>query len=367
MKTITKNVVGCFIVNSPENRRLRTLAWGAIPVVVLGAALSIDHIPGTDVALTVPYAAEGPGPTVDTLSEVDGTKVVDVTAPKTYETSGQLNMTTVSVRTNMTLAQALGRWIMTDDTLVPIDTVIPQGKTDEEVNESNKQAFTQSEAAATVAAMNYLKVPVKIVVAQVLKDAPATGVVKAEDIITSVDGKDVSEPGQVQELVRSKKPGDRMELGIERKGKKLTEEITLGSHPDDDSVALLGISMTSQPKEDIKVQYNLQDIGGPSAGMMFTLAVIDKLSEGELNGGKFVAGTGMINEDGTVGPIGGIVHKVEASKQAGAELFLAPADNCAEATSRDTGDMVVAKVESIDDAIAAMDNFAHGKKVETCG
>ncbi|MFS0468347.1 PDZ domain-containing protein, partial [Corynebacterium striatum] len=230
-----------------------------------------------------------------------------------------------------------------------------------------KQAFTQSEAAATVAAMNYLKVPVKIVVAQVLKDAPATGVVKAEDIITSVDGKDVSEPGQVQELVRAKKPGDRMELGIERKGKKLTEEITLGSHPDDDSVALLGISMTSQPKEDIKVQYNLQDIGGPSAGMMFTLAVIDKLSEGELNGGKFVAGTGTINEDGTVGPIGGIVHKVEASKQAGAELFLAPADNCAEATSRDTGDMVVAKVESIDDAIVAMDNFAHGKKVETCG
>ena len=139
-------------MNSPENRRLRTLVWGAIPVIVLGGALSIDRIPGTDIALTVPYAAEGPGPTVDTLSEVDGTEVVDVKAPKTYETSGQLNMTTVSVRTNMTLTQALGRWIMTDDTLVPIDTVIPQGQTDEEVNESNEQAFTQSESAATVAA-----------------------------------------------------------------------------------------------------------------------------------------------------------------------------------------------------------------------
>ncbi|OFM02752.1 signal protein PDZ [Corynebacterium sp. HMSC071F07] len=353
-------------MNSPENRRLRTLVWGAIPVIVLGGALSIDRIPGTDIALTVPYAAEGPGPTVDTLSEVDGTEVVDVKAPKTYETSGQLNMTTVSVRTNMTLTQALGRWIMTDDTLVPIDTVIPQGQTDEEVNESNEQAFTQSESAATVAAMNYLDVPVKIVVAQVLEDAPAAGVVRADDVITSVDGEKVPQPGQVQDMVRAKKPGDEVELGIERGGKKLQEKVTLAAHPHDDSVALMGISMTSKPKEDIQVDYNLQDIGGPSAGMMFTLAVIDKLSDGELNGGKFVAGTGTISEDGTVGPIGGIVHKVAASKEAGAELFLAPADNCAEATSRDTGDMVVAKVETLDDAIKAMDDFAHGKQVQTC-
>ena len=114
------------------------------------------------------------------------------------------------------------------------------------------------------------------------------------------------------------------------------------------------------------MNYNLNDIGGPSAGMMFSLAVIDKLTPGALNGGKFVAGTGTINEDGEVGPIGGIVHKVHAAQEAGAELFLAPADNCAEAVSRDTGDMVVAKVHTLDDAIEAMQNFAEGNAVETC-
>ena len=122
-------------MNSPASRRVRTIAWGAIPVVLTGALVSLDHIPGTDVSLTVPYAAEGPGPTVDTLGEVDGTQVVDVQAPKTYDTDGHLNMTTVSVRTNMTLAQALGRWMMTDDTIVPIDTVIPQNMSDKEVEQ----------------------------------------------------------------------------------------------------------------------------------------------------------------------------------------------------------------------------------------
>ena len=101
--------------------------------------------------------------------------------------------------------------------------------------------------------------------------------------------------------------------------------------------------------------------------MMFTLAVIDKLNEEDLTGGKFVAGTGTIGEDGVVGPIGGIAHKVRASRDAGAELFLSPEENCAEATSRDTGDMVVAKVHTLDDAISAMDAFAHGGEVDTCG
>ncbi|WP_313550898.1 S16 family serine protease, partial [Corynebacterium sp.] len=99
---------------------------------------------------------------------------------------------------------------------------------------------------------------------------------------------------------------------------------------------------------------------------MFSLAVIDKLTEEDLTGGHFVAGTGTISEDGAVGPIGGIEHKIEASKEAGAELFLAPAANCEAATSRDAGDMVIASVETLDDAVQAMDDFANGGEVRTC-
>ena len=100
--------------------------------------------------------------------------------------------------------------------------------------------------------------------------------------------------------------------------------------------------------------------------MIFSLAVIDKLSPGELNGGRLVAGTGTISEDGTVGPIGGIVHKVRAAEEKGTELFLAPADNCTEAISRDHGDMVIAKVTTLDDAITAMADFDAGRDVEEC-
>ena len=352
---------------NPRPRRLRTLTWGAIPVALTGALLSIDRIPGTDITLTVPYASEGPGPVVDTLGEVEGMQVVEVKAPETFEPSGQLNMTTVSVRTNMTMAQALGRWMFTDDTLVPIENIIPQGKTDEEVQEANQQAFTQSESAATVAAMDYLNKPVRIEVAQVLGDAPAADSLHEGDIITAVNADPVSEPGEVQEKVRELAPGDEVTLDIVREGKDSTVTVTLGAHPEDEDTPLLGILMMSVPTEDISVDYNLQDIGGPSAGMMFTLAVIDKLSTEDLTGGAVVAGTGTIGEDGQVGPIGGIAHKVRASRDAGAELFLSPAENCAEATSRDTGDMVVAKVHTLDDAIAAMRNFADGEEVETCG
>ncbi len=378
--------VGCSFVNSASKRRLRTVTWGAIPVLVLAAAVSLDHVPGTDISLTVPYAAEGPGPTVDTLGEVEGVQVVDVesTEGKTEveQPKGQLNMTTVSVRTNMSLAQVIARWASTEDTIVPVEQIIPQDMTQEEVTEANEAQFTQSESAATVAAMDYLGKPVEIVVAKVMDDAAAAGALEAGDILTSVDGQAVSKPEEAQKLIQAKAPGDEVKLGFKRaadesaqpddkadaaKGaKEQTATVTLGENPNDKKQALLGILMSSQPVTDVEVTYNLQDIGGPSAGMMFSLAVIDKLSPGDLTGDHFVAGTGTIAEDGTVGPIGGIVHKVRAARDAGAELFLAPSSNCAEAMSRDTGDMVVASVDTIADAVVAMDAFAHGGEVKTC-
>ena len=130
----------------------------------LALALSVDHIPFTDVSLTVPYAAQGPGPTFNTLAEIDGTPVVDVEGVETDSTEGNLNMTTVSVRTNMTLAQALGRWLGAGDTLVPLQQVVPPDVSEEEFNHFNEAAFVASEASATVAAMNFLGLPTTVVV-----------------------------------------------------------------------------------------------------------------------------------------------------------------------------------------------------------
>src|SRR5699024_86597 len=328
--------------------------------------MSIDHIPGTDISLTVPYAAQGPGPTVDTLSNVEGKDVVEISGAETYDTSGQLNMTTVAVRTNMSLSQAIGRWLTTDDTIVPLETVIPTATASEERQQANEQAFVQAEAAATVTAMDYLDIPVHVVVAGVMEESAAVDVVKPQDVVLAVDGQDVAEPAEVQEIIRAKSPGDAVTLTLENDGKKREETVTLGEHPEDSTIPLLGVTMTSAPRDGMNVTYNLQDAGGPSAGMMFSLAVIDKLTEEDITGGHFVAGTGTIAEDGTVGPIGGIEHKIDAAEEAGAELFLAPAANCEAATSRDAGDMVIASVNNLDDAVQAMDDFAHGKEVNTC-
>lgn len=347
------------------NRQLRTIALGAVPLVLLSCLVTFDRIPGTDISLTVPYAAEGPGPTFNTLGEYDGEPVVDIQGADLDETSGNLNMTTVSVRSNMTLLQAMTRWLLYGDTLVPIEQIFPQDQTEEEVNQANEEAFSVSEASATIAAMNYLELPVSTRVAQTTDASPAKDVLQEGDIILSVDGEDKTSPSQVRDAVQAKKPGDELTIGYEREGIKQEATVTLAAHPHDESVAFLGVSMEAIPAGGISVNYNLEDVGGPSAGMMFSLAVIDKLSPGELTGGKFVAGTGTIDDEGTVGPIGGITHKIQAAKDAGAEVFLAPADNCAEAASEDDG-ITVLKVTSIDDAISQLEAYSAGKDVVTC-
>ncbi|WP_245974902.1 YlbL family protein [Corynebacterium alimapuense] len=348
------------------NRRIKTLAWGAVPVVALATLVSVDHIPGTEISLTVPFAAEGPGPLFNTLGDIDDVPVIEIEGETVDEAQGQLQMTTVSVRSNMTLAQALGRWLTTDDTLVPIEQVFPPDMTEEEIQVSNQAAFTSSEAAATVAAMNHLGRPVEVIVVDSVEGSAAAGVILPEDVIVEADGQNVDSPGQVQDIVRAKAPGDELTLTLNREGAEIEQTITLGESSTEPGVPMLGILMASEPTDGVEVSYNLQDIGGPSAGMIFSLAVIDKLSPGELNGGRHIAGTGTIDEDGTVGPIGGIVHKINAANSDGVELFLAPAANCAEAISREHGEMVIARVATLEDAIDAMADFDAGRDVEVC-
>ena len=132
--------------------------------------------------------------------------------------------------------------------------------------------------------------------------------------------------------------------------------ITLGKHPERDQ-GYLGIGVLDAPWAPFTVDFNLANIGGPSAGLMFSLAVVDKLTTGDLNDGKFVAGTGTITGDGKVGPIGGITHKMLAAQEAGATIFLVPADNCEEAKTAHDDGLELVKVENLDQAVAALKTF----------
>ena len=133
-----------------------------------------------------------------------------------------------------------------------------------------------------------------------------------------------------------------------------------------DDAPILGITIKQEPADGTTIDYHLDDIGGPSAGLMFTLAVVDKLTPEDLTDGKFIAGTGTIDADGDVGPIGGISHKIDAAKKAGAMMFMTPSDNCAEAMSGDHDGVVLAKVNNLSDAVTALKDVKVGKKPTTC-
>ena len=128
----------------------------------------------------------------------------------------------------------------------------------------------------------------------------------------------------------------------------------------------VGVSVLTAPWAPFTIDFNLANIGGPSAGLMFSLAVIDKLTTGDLNGSKFIAGTGTIETDGKVGPIGGITHKMLAAREAGATVFLVPADNCEEAKSDPQDGLEMIRVESLESAVGALETVSAGGEPPRC-
>jgi PDZ domain-containing protein len=339
------------------NRRILTLLVALVPIVAFGVLLAV---------VTVPYVSLGPGPTFDTLGEFDGKPVVDIEGTETKPTSGHLNMTTVSQRDGLTLGHALSLWMSGREQLVPRDLVYPPDKTREEVQEANTADFQQSEDSAEYAALGYLDYAPALTVSTVNDPGPAVGKLEAGDAIDAVNGQLVATTEDFTRLLDTTKPGDQIVVDYRRKNAPAgTTTITLGKHPDKDS-GLVGVSVLTAPWAPFTIDFNLANIGGPSAGLMFSLAVIDKLTTGDLNGSKFIAGTGTIETDGKVGPIGGITHKMLAAREAGATVFLVPADNCEEAKSDPQDGLEMIRVESLESAVGALETVSAGGEPPRC-
>lgn len=314
--------------------------------------------------LPVPLVALGPGPTFNTLDSVKGTPVVAITGLPTYPTSGNLNMTTVSVTDQLTLFNAIGFWASPDHQVVPRDTVFPPGKSEEQVQQENTDQFASSEANAEVAALTDLKLPTRVVVSALTAGSPATGHLEPGDEIVTVAGKAVSNPQQVSDALAGTRPGQSVVITYRRDGRQQDATVVLGANPSLPQ-GFLGVRPGIEPVGGT-ITISLGDIGGPSAGLMFTLAVIDKLTPGELNGGRFIAGTGTIDPDGTVGAIGGIPFKMMAARAAGATTFLVPAANCAEAAANDPDGLSLVRVATLGDALTALDALRANKPVTGC-
>jgi len=342
----------------PGYRRIVTL-------LVALAFLIVFVLIGT--LVKVPFVALGPGPTVNTLGSVDGREVVSITGADLDRTNGNLNLTTVSVTDGLTLFQAIGLWVSGDDQLEPRDRVYPPGKSNEEVDKENRQQMTGSENSATIAALGYLDRPIDLEVAAVDDQGPSTGKLQDGDEIVALNGTAVATSVALREALAEIPPGTPVTLDLIRDGAPVTETVTLGADPDDETRGILGIALSEQNGDpNLDINFDVGDIGGPSAGLMLALAIIDKLSPGELNGGEFIAGTGTIDSSGDVGEIGGILHKMRAARDAGATAFLVPAGNCAEAKTDAPDGLTLVKVDTLPDAINAMADIDAGRTPPTC-
>ncbi|MFF1278659.1 PDZ domain-containing protein [Streptomyces marokkonensis] len=346
---------------------------------MLASTLMLIALLCAGVFIPVPYSEMSPGPTVNTLGEHDGEPVLQIDGRKTYATDGHLNMTTVRVTSadyRMNLVEAVYGWLAHDNKVVPHDTLYPNGKTEEQSTQENAEEFSQSQESAKVAALKELDVPVKswVIVSTVVKGSPSEGKLHAGDVIKAVDGRAVKEPADVAELVTEHKPGEDVVFTVvpakeqaaaekEKRTATKTEKVTITTAASDDAGekrAIVGISAGTDHTFPFSIDIRLADVGGPSAGLMFALGIYDKLTPGSLTGGAFVAGTGTIDDNGKVGPIGGIEMKTVGARGKGAEYFLTPADNCASAARDVPEGLTLVKVNTIDDALGALEDIRSG-------
>ncbi|MFF5206903.1 PDZ domain-containing protein [Streptosporangium sp. NPDC000396] len=309
--------------------------------------------------LPVPYVVLSPGPTENTIGEVKGKPVISIEGRQTYPTSGQLSLVTVAYQggpgSRIDLFSALRGWLDPTVAVVPEETIFPPTTTAEEVEQQNVQEMTNSQDDATAAALTELKIPFTsvVAVASTQKGLPADGKFKPGDEIVAVDGAAAADRETISAAVRKHKPGQTVTFTVNRGDRKMT--VAVPTTAAKDGTPIVGITMRISYKFPFKVRINVGDVGGPSAGMMFSLGIVDKLTPGDLTGGKSIAGTGTITPDGKVGPIGGIQQKMVGARKDGATVFLTPAENCAEAVKAIPDGLKLIKIDTLHEAVQAID------------
>ncbi|PZM96577.1 MAG: hypothetical protein DIU79_04725 [Actinobacteria bacterium] len=331
--------------------------------VLLGALITTLLAYGV-FAAPVPYVVLGPGPTVDTLGEQDGTEVIQVTGAPTSDSAGQLRLTTVGVRPDVRLRDVIVGWFNSEEAVVPRELIYPPGHTREQVEQRNAEDFAASQSSAETAALRELGYPVQVTVRSVTPGGPAEGILRPDDIITTVDGEPVTGTAKLTQLIRAKPAGTELTIGYTRGDQSGTAKIT--TRAQDGEPPRIGVEVQARQPRPFDLKIQVGDIGGPSAGLMFALGIIDKLRPEDLTGGKVIAGTGTIDDMGNVGPIGGIPQKLIGAKEAGATVFLVPKENCPEAVRNAIDGIQLVKVSTLREALDALKALREGGEPPLC-
>ena len=304
----------------------------------------------------LPYVTYQPGFTIDVLGEDDGEERIQVSGTKAWRDEGQLRFTTVFVTqpdTDVNLFELMGAWLDPDAAVYPYGAVYAPGETDRSSERQGAQEMASSQDTAIAVALTELGHDVQTpVVQRVTPGSPSEGMLRAGDELVAINGKPVETVLDAGEAVAATPKGEPVEVRYRRDDAARTvtvEREMIDGH------SRIGIVMRTEFDFPFEVEVDIDpEIGGPSAGLMFSLAVYDTLTRGSLTGGETVAGTGTIELDGSVGPIGGIDQKIAAARDDGASLFLVPPDNCADAVDSPRGDVQLVRAETMREALEAI-------------
>lgn len=363
----------------PDDLKLDRPGW-----IVSLSGLLLALLLAAMMMLPVPWAIQRPGPTVDTLGERGGEPIITVPSDLRHEDSeGQLRLTTVRVAGGpgdpVNAFEVVEGWVRRDTAVVPREDAFDDSQDAEQISDFQQAQMAASQTNAAAAALQELgyDVPMVLRVAETIPGSNAEDLLLAEDVLTAVSrvggGQRVElvDFRDLTDFMRSVPAGEEIEVEFERGSETASAVFPTSPRPegDDRPGSVLGVYVSTDVTLPVQVDFDLDNIGGPSAGAMFALAVVDVMTPGDLTGGEVIAGTGTMSIDGYVGPIGGVEQKMFGALRDGAEWFLVPDGNCDEVVGREPAGLTVVVIEDLAQAVDVVEDIAAGRTEDlpSCG
>lgn len=328
----------------PDTEKKRSTSW---PLYLIGALFVMGVLGMIAWNVELPYLAYSAGPVSDAADSIvaEGTEV--------YPPDGELLMLTV-VSQDVNIFEALVAGIDPTIDLVRKQAVRRAGESDEEYRNRVLQQMDDSNYRSIVVALDHLGVELvstEVVINEFVEGVPAASVLELGDSIVAVEGVSVTSVADLRPLIEGLSVGDTLHMTVIRGDSEVDVGVVLAEREGEPGVPMIGVILGELSAPPFPLAIEAGDIGGPSAGMMHTLAIIDTLTEGELTKGNIIAGTGTIKVDGSVGNIGGIRQKVVGAEAAGATVILVPAGNYDKALTAERDTIEIVSIATIDDAI----------------